>query len=139
MNPVLDRIQLADVKYHLGLLAADETQDEQITGALERVAPLLLEDYFSTSEILKFSANQVERAVYGLSMLMAADLLNPMAISMGLNDSGSVKVGPLSVSNSSGPVLSSFQKRARELKREGALIMETLRLAIRGPFAWGAV
>ncbi len=137
---ILDLVSVADVKQLLGLSSTDSEHNEQIEGAIVKLAPLFLEDFFTLEEIRNFTANQKERVRVGLSYLMAGEALYPISTNMSLLDMSSVRVGPIAVSGSSSSGPSSYlSKRARELRREGMQILETLKVAMRGTIVWGVV
>lgn len=137
---IVDLVSVDDVKQLLGLPSTDNEHNEQIEGAITKLAPLFLEDFFTLDEIQKFSANQKERVRVGLAYLMAGEALYPISTNMSLLDASSVRVGPISIAGASSSGPSSYlSKRARELRQEGMQILETLKVAMRGTIFWGAV
>lgn len=136
---IVEAVTIQDVKDHLGLPLSDVSRDDQIRGAIEKFAPLYLEDFFTISELRRLTENQKTRVRLGMSMLLAGELLYPIAMNATINDAGSVRLGPLSVSGGSSGAANTMQRRARELKRDGEAILETLRLSIRNTLSWGVV
>ncbi len=136
---IVEEITVQDVKDHLGLPLSDDSRDDQIRGAIEKFAPLYLEDFFTISELRRLTENQKTRVRLGMSMILAGELLYPLAMGMSIYEVGSVRLGPLSVSGGSSGITNSMQRRARELKRDGESILETLRLVLRDGLSWGVV
>lgn len=136
---IVEELTIQEVKDHLGLSLSDTSRDDQIRGAIAKFAPLYLEDFFTISELRRLTANQKLRLRLGMSMVLAGELLYPIAMSTTINDAGSVRLGPLSVSGGSSGAANTLQRRARELKRDGEEILETLRIAVRTTLSWGVV
>lgn len=137
---ILDYVSVADVKQLLGLPSTDTSHDTQIEGAILKLAPLFLEDFFSLEDMMRFTPNQLERVRTGLSYIMAGEALHPISTNMNIVDLSSVKIGPISIAggNASNPA-AYLAKRAKELRQEGLQIMDTLKVAIRGTITWGVV
>jgi hypothetical protein len=131
-----------DVKEAMGLAIADTTLDEQISAKLRTRGPLILEDYFSVEDITMMTPNQRERAKVGLATVIAGEVLQTSGLSPVMNAGSSFSIGPISLGGfSGGGNVTNLVRIATNLKREGADILDTLRLANQNPMmgVWGAV
>jgi len=139
-------IHVADIKKFIGDISTsasglneDVSVDKLIQDVIDTTAEFVLQEKFSVSQLHKMSANQKERAKWGLCKYLAGSVLEKRSLNATLTDGGSVSLGPMSMSGwSSGGAIKALLVRAKEMMQEGEDVLDSLRIT-QGPTGQWAV